>query len=113
MVRRSKDWVFKLLGSWYWLEVGWPIKVKNVELGWKTKWGADPRFEWQPSFQIYFFKWQFVIWWNSPDGDNDQYYEQILWWLHYCKKNIKEAKKTWPWIDSDTKQSSWNDNYLI
>ena len=37
---------------------GWPIKVVNYDLGWKDKYGS-PRFEWSPSFQIWFFNWQF------------------------------------------------------
>ncbi|MCK9416613.1 hypothetical protein M0Q97_08160 [Candidatus Dojkabacteria bacterium] len=80
----------------------------------KSVWcGNSPRYEWQPSFQIYFFKWQFCIFWDSPDGDNDNYYEMILWYLEYSKKDIKKAEETWDWVDSDTKKSTWNNDYLI
>ena len=76
MCRRSKDWILKIGNSYFWFEIGWPIKVIKYGLGWKDKYDT-PRFEWQPSFQIYFFKWQFCIFWNAPDDDNDLYYEPL------------------------------------
>lgn len=75
--------------------------------------GNSPRYEWQPSFQIYFFKWQFCIFWNAPDGDNDLYYEMILWYLKYSNKDVNKAKETWGWINYNTKESTWNDKYLV
>lgn len=101
---------FKLFG--YEISYGWPISVTWYGLGWKDKY-ETPRYEWQPSFQIYFFKWQFCIFWNAPDDDNDLYYEMILWYLYYSKKDIKKAEETWNWIDNDTKKSTWNSDYLI
>lgn len=107
VIRRSKFWVIK---DWY-IEIGSPIKIKNVELGWKDKYGT-PRFEFGPSFIIFFFNLQFCIFWNSPDNDNDAYYEMILWWLYYSNKDIEIAKNTYPWRDYTTKESSWNNKYL-
>lgn len=112
MVRRAKNWIFKLLGSYYWLQIGWPISICTNELGWKDKWNS-PRFEWPPAFYIFFFKWQFVITWVAPDGDNGMYYEMILRYLKYEGKDIEKTKKNWGWIDSTTKLSTWNENYLI
>lgn len=100
---------FKLFG--YEISYGWPIMFCTTGLGWKDKYDS-PRFEWSPSFQIYFFKRQFCIWWCAPDGDNDKYYEQILWYLNYCNKDIFKAKETWHWVDGQTHKSTWNDNYL-
>ena len=112
MVRRSKDWIFKLFNNYYWLQIGWPICVYWHGLGWKDKYNS-PRYECSPSFYIFFFNWQFCIFWNAPNGDNDKYYEMILWWLKYSNKDISKAKETWGWTDFNTKQSTWNDDYLI
>lgn len=105
---------FKLFG--YEISYGWPFAIVSYGLGWKIKYDS-PRFEWQPSFQIYFFNWQFAIHWNAPllEGyifrDNDQYYEQILWFLRN-NKDIKLAEETWPW-ETEHGVSTWNKNYLI
>lgn len=101
---------FKLFG--YEISYGYPIYITWYDLGWKDKF-ETPRFEWSPAFQIYFFKWQFCIFWNAPDDDNDLYYEMILWYLHYSKKDIKKAEETWGWCNYDTKKSTWNNDYLI
>jgi len=111
LARRAKDKIFKLFDTYFWVQIGWPISISYYGLGWKDKW-ETPRFEWPPSFQIYFFKWQFCIFWNAPNGDNDNYYEQILWYMHYSNKNISEAKNTWKWVNYNTKKSTWDDSYL-
>lgn len=100
---------FKLFG--YYISYGWPVLVRKYRLGWKDKF-ESPRFEWAPSFQIYFFFWQFCIWWVAPDGDNDLYYEMWLWYDKYCDKDIVKAKDTWGWVDYDTKESTWDDKYI-
>jgi len=110
-VRRAKSWIYKLFGNWYYLEIGKPFAIVRNELGWKDKWNT-PRFEWSPAFYIFFFKWQFVIWWTAPDGDNDLYYEMVLWWLKYSNKDLKKAEETWRWQDAHTKKSTWNSKYL-
>jgi len=119
VVRRSKNWIIKLFGNQYFIELGWPISIKTNGLGWKDKFDS-PRFEWQPAFFIYFFGLQFCIWWNAPKlegkkyANNDKYYEMILWYLKYnTSKDIKLAEETWDWIDSKTKKSTWNKKYLI
>ena len=109
MVRRSKNWIIKPFKHYYFVQVGYPIKIKKLDLGWKDKY-ALPRYEWSPAFYIYFFKWQFCIWWNAPDKNNDLYYEMILWWNCYKNKNINIAKETWGWQSKGI--STWNDNYL-
>jgi hypothetical protein len=101
---------FKLLG--YEISYGWPIAVVKYELGWKDKF-YTPRFEWSPSFQIWFFRWQFCIWWVSPAKDEDKYWEMVLWYLKYSDNDLEKARSTWDWIDSDTKQSTWDESYLI
>jgi hypothetical protein len=117
MVRRAKNKIVKLFGNEYFLEFGWPVKIKTTHLGWKDKW-LTPRYEWPPSFHIYFFNLQYCVWWNAPRlegekyADNDAYYEMILWYLKYSDKNLKMAEESWGWTDSDTKESTWNKNYL-
>lgn len=112
MVRRAKDWIGQIFGNYYWIQIGCPIAIKSIELGWKWKYDFV-RHEWNPSFQIYFFSWQFCIFWEAPDGRDDEYYEMILWYLKGCNKDIIKAEETWVWIDHDTKLSTWNKDYLI
>lgn len=112
MVRRAKDKIIKLFNNYYFIEIGYPFYIKNIELGYKWKYDSI-RYEWYPMFQIYFFKWQFVTSWVSPDGDNDSYYEQVLHYLYKANKNIKVAEKTWEWINVETGKSTWNKDYLL
>jgi len=112
MVHRAKEWTFQLFDNWYWVQIGWPIYIYWHNLGWKDKWGS-PRYEWSPAFYIFFFKWQFCIWWGAPDRENDKYYEMILWYLKYSENDIIKAEKTWGWVDYETKKSTWNKKYLL
>ena len=114
-VRRSKHWIFKIFNTYFYMEIGYPITIVKQGLGWKDKWDS-PRFEWNPSFKIYFFFWQFCIWWVSPykdDKDDDLYFEMILWYCKYADRDIKKAKETWGWINADTAKSTWDDKFLL
>jgi hypothetical protein len=108
MVRRTKFWIFKD----FYIKIGKPIKYAKLKLGWKKKWGT-PRFEWFPFKSFYFFKWQICVLYVSPDNNNDLYYEMYLWWKYFSDKDLKKAKETWGWVDYSTKESTWNENYLI
>lgn len=121
MVTTYKHFIKKFFGRYYLIQLGLPVSIRKIELGWKDKFGS-PRYEWSPQFHIYFFGFQFVIWWNAPDGDNDTYYEMILHYLYYTElptvphtliKDIVEAEKQWRWQDATTKESTWNNKYLI
>lgn len=112
IVHRAKEWTFKLWGNWYWMQIGWPISIYKNNLGWKWKYDSV-RFEWCPAFYIFFFNWQFCMWWTAPFGSNDTYYEMILHWKHNAKKDLVKAENTWGWVDFKTKQSTWDKNYLI
>lgn len=101
---------FKLFG--YEISYGWPVKIVKYDLGWKDKFGS-PRHEWNPSFQIWVFNWQFCIWWGSLDGNDDKYWEMVLWYLHYSDKDINKARETWGWVDVITKETTWNNKYCI
>lgn len=105
MVRRTKDWIKKTIFGDYLITIGWPFMIKQIPLGWKWKYESI-RYEWYPMFQIYFFKYQFVIKWIAPDKDNDRYYEQILWYLKGSNKDLQKAERTWGWTDYKTKEST-------
>jgi hypothetical protein len=111
---RIKYKIVKFLGSYWYIGYGWPIKVVSYGLGCKDKFGT-PRFEWSPAFHIFFFCWQFRIVWTSPCKDKyeDNYWEQVLWFINYSDCDLQKAKETWPWLDSNTKESSWKDDILI
>ena len=111
IVRRNRYWIKKIFGKTFFIEVGFPFCIYRNSLGWKDKFSM-PRYEWSPAFYIFFFNWQFCVWWNAPDDDNDLYYEMMLWYARYSGHDIKKAKETWGWTDYKTKQSTWNDNYL-
>lgn len=112
MVRRSWHWIVNVFGKPYYIEIGLPFAIHKNDLGWKDKF-SSPRFEWSPAFQIFFFKWQFCIFWNAPNNNDDKYWEMVLWYAKYCDYDIIKAKETWGWIDYDTKKSTWNDEYVL
>jgi|SRR3990170_4249214 len=112
MVRRNKDCIFKMFGSYYWFSVGFPFCIHNLSLAWKEK-HSSVRHEWNPAFYIFFFGYQFCIHWTSPDGNDDAYYEQIIWWLYFSDKDLTKAVDTWGWVDYKTQKSTWKSEYLI
>jgi hypothetical protein len=112
MVRRIKSRIIKIFGAEYLISYGSPIVFKTTELGWKDKY-ETPRFEYSPSIILYFFKWQFCIFYTAPIENMDSYWEMILWYLHYADKNIEKAEKTWPWRNFDTKESTWDNSIKL
>jgi len=109
--RAWKKVKFKLFDIVWYLAIGSPVHISNISLGWKDKYGS-PRLEWVPQFHIYFFLWQFSIFWCSQDGNDDKYYEMLLWYEKYCDSDLKKAEDTWGWIDYKTKLSTWNKEYI-
>lgn len=112
MVTRCNYWVKKIFGKHYHISLGYPISFVRNNLGWKDKWNT-PRFEWSPAWHLYFFRWEFSMWYVAPEGDADLYWEMVLWYLHYSDKDIKKAEDTWGWVNSDTKESTWGNKYLV
>ena len=98
------------------------IHIMSVDVGWKDKFDS-PRYEYPPAIWIHLFKLNLIWYWELPNEKYmDDYWEQALWYLYYYKNisygrlnapDIKKAKESWPWEDMRTKQSSWNDKYLI
>jgi hypothetical protein len=111
---RIKYKIVKFFGTHWYIGYGWPIKVVSYGLGWKDKFDT-PRFEWSPAFHIFFFCWQFRIVWASPCSDKyeDNYWEQVLWFINYSDCNLQKAKETWPWCNTNTGESSWTDSFII
>ncbi len=94
MVRRNKDLIITWLNNDYFIEFGWPLSFHFGDIGWKDKYNT-PRFEWGASFKIYFFYWQFCIFFNVPSkkkikNKSDSYWEQMLWYLYYVDKDIND-----------------------
>ena len=111
IVRRNKYWIVNIFNKTYYIEIGWPFMIHKNELGWKWKYD-DVRFEWNSSFMIFLFNWQFCIHWTAPNGDDDQYWEQVLWYSKKCNCDIIKAKETWNWVNTSTNESTWNDKYI-
>ena len=84
-----------------------PIHIMSWDVGWKDKWDT-PRYE-RPGYFIIFFGrnyrtcWQFSMVVKSPEtychndctrlDYDDNYWESILWYLHYADKYNKLNKK--------------------
>ena len=103
------------------------IRCRDVE--WKDKW-RTPRYEEPPHIWISLFGFNLFWYWDLPNNmlynkkDHiDDYWEQALWYLYYASYNrkkkgydeldINKAKRTWPWQNCETKESSWNDKFLV
>ena len=105
------------------------IQIMFKDVGWKDKYDT-PRFEYHPYIWIHIYKWNFVWSWDfsksfrlaNPKEYIDEYWEQALWYLYYYntysqglldKPNIEKARENWPWQACETKESSWNNKFLI
>ena len=91
------------------------IIIRDVQ--WKDKWDT-PRHEESPFISIALFNKFFFNWsWGLPEEieehwiDIDDYWEQGLWWLHYCDKDIDKARETWPW-KGENDISTWKDKFI-
>lgn len=113
----NDDW-FPLL----WCSKPAYIHIISVDVGWKDKFDS-PRYEYPPAIWIHIFKLNMIWHWELPNEKYmDDYWEQALWYLYYYKNisygrldapNIEKAKESWPWEDMRTKESSWNNDYLV
>ena len=89
---------------------------------WKDKYDT-PRFEEVPFIKITLFsKFVFLIYWTVKEGQNDEYWEQVLWYLYYNNTvsqglikvpDLETAKESWPWTDMRTNKTTWKDEYLL
>jgi hypothetical protein len=104
----GKNFIFKLFGNHYCINIGSPILYESRGLSWKDKFGT-PRFEYHPQKTLFFFNWEFNISYRPPNEDT--YWEMFLWWKNYSDCDIEKAEKTWPWKTSDGK-STWDNSLL-
>jgi hypothetical protein len=106
--RAWKTFRFAFLNRWWCIQIGTPIVLERLELGWKEKYGT-PRFEWSPSIQLYFFMFEFSMFLKIEE----RYWEQLLWVKYFCDGDVNKGRESWKWVDWETKQSTWNDRYII
>ena len=99
------------------------ILIRCCDVMWKDKYDT-PRYEGPPYIWIHLFGLNLIFYWVlvNPELENDDYWEQALWYLYYYKTysqelldkpNIEKAKESWPWQNYDTKESTWNDKFLV
>lgn len=112
--RCGKDWFPVLWCS----KPAW-IHIMSHGVGWKDKYDS-PRFEVPPYIWIHLFGYNFIWYWGTVDEiNNDDYWEQALWYLYYYGNisygsdvpDIKKATESWPWM-KENDESSWNNKFL-
>jgi len=97
------------------------IQIMTEDVMWKDKYNT-PRYENPPYIWIHIYKLNLVWYWDldnalklNPTNYVDDYWEQALWYLYYNighVGDIKYAKKTWPWANVETNETTWSDKYL-
>ena len=105
------------------------IHIRCCDVKWKDKFNS-PRYEDPPYIWVYLFGFNIIWYWELPNHmkllypkyNIDDYWEQALWYLYYYKNisygrldspDIKKAEESWPWVDCETKKSSWNKGYVF
>lgn len=97
------------------------IQIMTEDVMWKDKYGT-PRYENPPYIWIHIYKLNLVWYWDldnalklNPTNYIDDYWEQALWYLYYNighVGDIEYVKKTWPWANVETNETTWSDKYL-
>lgn len=107
-------------GDWapvLWCSYPATIQINTYDVLWKDKYDT-PRYEESPYIWIHIWKLNFVWKWEAPE----EYWEQALWYLYYSGTitqelnrvpDIEIARRHWPWTYYESKESTWNDEYLI
>lgn len=99
------------------------ILIRCCNVMWKDKYDS-PRYENPPYIWIHLFGFNLIWWWGIKSSllDTEDYWEQALWYLYYYSNDsygrldhpdINKAKESWPWQNYDTKESTWNNKFLI
>lgn len=100
------------LGKWvtglpiYRKNISYPLGICSYDIIWKDKYNT-PRFEYPPTINIVFLRRYQLLIWMKQDED---YWEQLLWYLYYSNSNLEESKETWPWMKDG--KSTWSDKYI-
>lgn len=85
------------------------IHFQSRDVVWKPKFDT-PRHEYDPMIRFIFFR-LFCLDIKFTYDDvyiNDSTYEQMIWTAYYCDYDIKNAYRSWPWYNPDTKYTSWD-----
>ena len=90
--RFQRHYSFSLIPRFEWNRLRWKDKFET------------PRCEREPGFMFSWLGFVFGGWF-----EDDQYWEQWLWINEYQDGDEDEAKRTWGWVDGDTKESTWID----
>lgn len=91
------------------------LSYTTQDILWKDKYDT-PRFEYHPKIDIVLFKFYHIhIHLESPRtllNVDDDYFEQMIWFLEYCNGNLEKAKETWPWKKYNSEESTWNEEFI-
>lgn len=109
--------------SWLPTQIHLPLWLSfylyNEDLCWKTKY-SDYRYEFPPQFTIVLFGISLSVWLVNPfenDGDDMDYWESILWYIHYKDlSKVDENMGNWhKWNNEKNEEDIWprlDINYL-
>jgi hypothetical protein len=103
MKYKKPKWSFQFYKTY---QFEWKPIYRNLpELMWKDKFDS-PRCEMEPYYR---FEW---LWFGfrAQQGDDDEWC-QWLWVHEYNDGDVEKAKQTWGWVDYETKESTWNNEY--
>lgn len=96
---------------------------RSCDVSWKDKYDT-PRYEGAPYVWLSLFGMEFLWYWiyeSDEFSDNEDYWEQALWYLYYHRDisygvldtpDINKARDSWPWVDMSG-DSTWRDKFLI
>jgi hypothetical protein len=113
-----KDWDYSPI---LWCSKPSFIQIITNDVMWKDKY-RTPRYENPPYIWIHIYKLNLVWYWDldnalklNPTNCIDDYWEQALWYLYYNVGHVGDieyAKKTWPWTNIETNETTWTDKFL-
>lgn len=118
----KRPFIYIYMGQWkkggyYYLD-NFFIKISTHDVLWKDKYNS-PRVEFLPEIDIVLFSFlHFYCRLESPKSCDpkslyeEEYYEQMIWWLEYSDKDIQKAKDTWPYKKFESEESTWINNFL-
>lgn len=111
-------------GFWFsGIHTKWGLNICAKDVAWKDKY-CTPRYEDTPPLIVFaLFGLAIYFYWEwKEEAYPDNYWEQLLWYIHYSYKynpenkdelNIQKAKEKWEWTDCSTNKSTWSDKYLV
>ena len=109
--KKLRKWGLGWLPTQIHLPLWLSFYLHNEDLYWKTKYD-DYRYEFPPQFTIVLFGISLSVWLVNPfekDGDDLDYWESILWYLHYkdLSKVDKEMGNWYQWNNEKNEEDTW------